>query len=43
MGGGKVEEAEAERELERVFRKEDFGRMRVVGQFNLGFIVAQLG
>ena len=33
----------ANRELERVFRKDDFSRMRVVGQFNLGFILAALG
>ena len=33
----------ANRELERVFRKGDFSRMRVVGQFNLGFILAALG
>ena len=36
-------DAEASRELERVFRKDDFLRMRVVGQFNLGFILAALG
>ena len=33
----------ANRELERVFRKDDFSRMRIVGQFNLGFILAALG
>ena len=33
----------AETELERVFNKADFGRMEVVGQFNLGFIIARLG
>lgn len=33
---------EAASELEKVFRKSDFGRMTVVGQFNLGFIIAQL-
>jgi DNA mismatch repair ATPase MutL len=27
-------------ELERVFRKQDFRRMRIHGQFNLGFILA---
>ncbi|GAX74397.1 hypothetical protein CEUSTIGMA_g1845.t1 [Chlamydomonas eustigma] len=32
--------AAAERELERVFRKKDFAEMEVVGQFNLGFILA---
>ncbi|ACO69396.1 DNA mismatch repair protein-MLH2/PMS1/Pms2 family, partial [Micromonas commoda] len=30
-------------ELERVFRREDFRDMRVVGQFNLGFILCTLG
>nr|QHA10207.1 PMS1 [Allium cepa] len=34
--------AAATRELERFFRKEDFGRMQVVGQFNLGFIIGKL-
>ncbi|XP_020574712.1 DNA mismatch repair protein PMS1 isoform X2 [Phalaenopsis equestris] len=29
-------------ELERFFRKEDFGRMEVIGQFNLGFIIGKL-
>lgn len=29
-------------ELERLFRKEDFGRMQVIGQFNLGFIIGKL-
>ncbi|KAJ0980658.1 hypothetical protein J5N97_008913 [Dioscorea zingiberensis] len=29
-------------ELEKLFRKEDFGRMQVVGQFNLGFIIGKL-
>ena len=33
----------AERELELVFDKGDFKRMSVVGQFNLGFIIARLG
>jgi hypothetical protein len=33
----------AESELERVFRKADFARMEVCGQFNLGFIIARLG
>jgi DNA mismatch repair protein PMS2 len=33
----------AERELERVFDKADFARMEVIGQFNLGFIIARLG
>nr|CAD1821916.1 unnamed protein product [Ananas comosus var. bracteatus] len=34
--------AAATNELERFFRKEDFGRMQVVGQFNLGFIIGKL-
>lgn len=29
-------------ELERFFRKEYFGRMQVIGQFNLGFIIGKL-
>lgn len=33
----------ADNELERIFQKSDFQNMRVVGQFNLGFIVARLG
>jgi DNA mismatch repair protein PMS2 len=33
----------AEQELQRVFRKSDFVRMEVLGQFNLGFILARLG
>ncbi|KAJ6840967.1 DNA mismatch repair protein PMS1 isoform X1 [Iris pallida] len=32
----------ATNELERFFRKEDFGRMQAVGQFNLGFIIGKL-
>ncbi|XP_021775367.1 DNA mismatch repair protein PMS1-like isoform X1 [Chenopodium quinoa] len=34
--------AAATTELERLFRKRDFGRMKVVGQFNLGFIIGKL-
>ena len=34
--------ATAARELERVFRQEDFLKMKVHGQFNLGFIIASL-
>lgn len=33
----------AEQELQRVFSKSDFVRMEVLGQFNLGFILARLG
>ncbi|KAK9086419.1 hypothetical protein Syun_028813 [Stephania yunnanensis] len=29
-------------ELERFFNKEDFGRVKVIGQFNLGFIIGRL-
>lgn len=36
-------ELRAEHELERVFSKEDFKNMAVLGQFNLGFIIARLG
>jgi len=42
-GVGPEAEAAAARELEQVFRKADFARMRVLGQFNLGFILARLG
>ncbi|XP_044491653.1 DNA mismatch repair protein PMS1 isoform X4 [Mangifera indica] len=34
--------AAATTELERLFRKDDFGRMKVIGQFNLGFIIGKL-
>ena len=37
------EEAVALSELERVFDKQNFTKMRVIGQFNLGFIICQLG
>ncbi len=36
-------EAAAERELERVLGKEQFRQMKVVGQFNRGFIVTRCG
>jgi DNA mismatch repair protein PMS2 len=36
-------DATATAALERVFNKRDFKRMRVIGQFNLGFILAALG
>lgn len=32
----------ATNELEKLFKKEDFGRMKVIGQFNLGFIIGKL-
>ena len=34
---------EASATLERVFRKSDFSRLEIIGQFNLGFILARLG
>ncbi|XP_052172527.1 DNA mismatch repair protein PMS1 isoform X2 [Diospyros lotus] len=34
--------AAATNELERLFKKEDFGKMKVIGQFNLGFIIGKL-
>ncbi|XP_078175861.1 DNA mismatch repair protein isoform X4 [Carex rostrata] len=34
--------AEALVELERFFNKEDFARMQVIGQFNLGFIIGRI-
>lgn len=36
------EEAEAEKALERVFDKKNFAKLDVLGQFNLGFIIAKL-
>lgn len=41
--GDEADEAVAEHELERTFKKADFQRMKVLGQFNLGFIIARLG
>lgn len=32
----------ATNELEKLFKKEDFGHMKVIGQFNLGFIIGKL-
>lgn len=45
VGGAARAEADAaaERELERVLDKADFTRMEVIGQFNLGFILARWG
>ncbi|XP_073054238.1 DNA mismatch repair protein PMS1 isoform X2 [Primulina eburnea] len=34
--------AAATRELERLFKKEDFNHMKIIGQFNLGFIIGKL-
>ena len=36
-------EKQAEDELIRIFNKENFKNLKVIGQFNLGFIVAKLG
>ncbi|KAG8949841.1 hypothetical protein FRC03_000214 [Tulasnella sp. 419] len=35
------DDGSAERELSRVIHKEDFNSMEIIGQFNLGFIVAR--
>ncbi len=32
----------ADREIQRVFQKKEFAIMEIVGQFNLGFILARL-
>lgn len=42
-GRGPDSDQAAENELERVFSKAHFSRMEVLGQFNLGFIVARMG
>eukprot|EP00026_Physarum_polycephalum_P002224 Phypoly_transcript_02229.p1 GENE.Phypoly_transcript_02229~~Phypoly_transcript_02229.p1 ORF type:complete len:950 (+),score=182.31 Phypoly_transcript_02229:39-2888(+) len=39
----KDSDKDAESELTRVFKKEHFNHMEVVGQFNLGFIISRLG
>ncbi len=36
-------ETKAEHELERIFKKEYFKQMEIIGQFNLGFIIGKLG
>ncbi|KAI8109462.1 hypothetical protein M9434_000744 [Picochlorum sp. BPE23] len=36
-------ETKAEHELERIFKKEYFKQMDIIGQFNLGFIIGKLG
>lgn len=38
---GKSSDAEAEAELSRVISKEDFAKMEILGQFNLGFMVVR--
>ena len=40
---GDDDNVSAAQELERVFNQADFPRMSIIGQFNLGFIVARLG
>ncbi|GAB2281577.1 hypothetical protein Dimus_016158 [Dionaea muscipula] len=45
MGVAELKErvlAAATMELQRIFRKDDFRRMQVIGQFNLGFIIAKV-
>lgn len=37
-----IESKEAEGELDRFLKKEDFLRMRILGQFNKGFIITEL-
>ena len=37
-----IDSKEAETELDRCITQEDFLRMRVLGQFNKGFVIAQL-
>ena len=41
--GAEEANTSAATELERVFNQADFLQMQVVGQFNLGFIIARLG
>lgn len=36
-------DARADAELERIFDKASFRELRILGQFNLGFIIARLG
>lgn len=36
-------ELKARDELQRVFHKENFEKLHIIGQFNLGFIIAKLG
>jgi DNA mismatch repair protein PMS2 len=43
MLGGTVAAVVGEDTMKRVIRKEDFGQMEILGQFNLGFIIARLG
>nr|DBA11359.1 TPA_inf: PMS1 [Sporisorium graminicola] len=40
-GVGNQDEAQVERALSRVIHKQDFAAMDIVGQFNLGFIIAR--
>ena len=39
----KLDDKNAENELRSVLSKQSFSQMQVIGQFNLGFIIAQLG
>ncbi|CAD6190923.1 unnamed protein product [Caenorhabditis auriculariae] len=34
---------EAEKELDRALKKADFGQMKIIGQFNKGFIISRFG
>ena len=36
-------ESKATEELQRVFHKDNFRKLKIIGQFNLGFIIAKLG
>ena len=40
--GSSLTSPDAERTLARVLHKDDFAHMRIVGQFNLGFIICEL-
>ena len=42
-GAGDDAQAEAAKSLSRVLSKDDFGRMVVLGQLNLGFIIGACG
>ncbi|KAK2067783.1 hypothetical protein P8C59_001492 [Phyllachora maydis] len=43
QGQGGIESQDAEAKLSLKITKSDFGRMKIVGQFNLGFIIAVRG
>eukprot|EP01083_Nonionella_stella_P071571 192336_1 len=42
-GGELEEDLLSENEMKRVISKSDFEKMEVIGQFNLGFVIARLG